>query len=235
MVRSAIFRCSAVIFCVFSIASCAIQSAPKINIYNQLELTTAFADQPSSLMLAAQTGSVDDIIDALEQGDLINAIGPEGSALSIALRKGYAAASIFLISIGANWQHGFPPGDDSALMIASSRAMNKVVNALLLREVDVNYLNDKGFSALAQAAIRGHLTTVKILIAADADVNVAPEGRSLLMRVVEDENMLISQLLIEAGADVNFRDSEGVSALQIARQKGFFDLDLMLVQAGARP
>jgi ankyrin repeat protein len=47
--------------------------------------------------------------------------------------------------------------------------------------------------------------------------------------------MLLSQLLIAAGADLNFSDSDGDTALKIARRNGFFDLDLMLVQADARP
>lgn len=235
MVHSAIFRCLAVTYCILTISACAMQSSPKVNIYNQLDLKTRFIDQPSQLMRAAQAGSIDDTRYALEQGDLINAISPEGTAFSIALRKGYASLSTFLLSFGANWQLGFPPGERSALMLASNRAMNNVVNALLTRDVEVNYRDDAGYSALALAAMKGHLTTVKLLIAADANVNVTPDNRSLLMHIVEDENMLISQLLIQAGADVNYRDDDGISALQIARQKGFFDLDLMLVQAGARP
>jgi ankyrin repeat protein len=55
------------------------------------------------------------------------------------------------------------------------------------------------------------------------------------MRVVEDNNMLLSQLLIAGGADVNYRDDAGDTALKIARRLGYFDLDLMLVQSGARP
>lgn len=235
MVHSAIFRCLAVIFGVLYISACAIQAPPKVNIYNQLDLQTRFIDQPSQLMRAAQSGSIDETRYALEQGNLINAISPEGTAFSLALRKGYSGLSSFLITMGANWELGFPPGEHSALMLAADRAMNKVVTTLITRDANVNYIDDSGYSALALAAIKGHLTTVKILIAANADVNVAPDNRSLLMHVVEDENMLISQLLIQAGADVNYRDENGVSALQIARQKGFFDLDLMLVQSGARP
>jgi hypothetical protein len=54
------------------------------------------------------------------------------------------------------------------------------------------------------------------------------------MHAVADENTLIAQQLIAAGADVNSIDQSGETALSIARQAGFFDLDLMLVQAGAR-
>ena len=76
---------------------------------------------------------------------------------------------------------------------------------------------------------------MKILIKAGADVNITPKGQSLLMHTVEDNNMLLSQILIKAGADVNFKDVKGETALKIARRKGYFDLDLMLVQSGALP
>lgn len=230
-----ILRNASILISIVWLTACASQPAPKVNIYNQLNLETVFLEAPSPLIQAAKSGSRDRVVQALEQGELINAISPEGTAFSVALRSGFSNISTFLISMGANWQHGFAPGEESALISASRRAMNKVVEALLIRDVEINYTDDEGYSALAKAAINGHLTTVKILIAADANVNVTPDGRSLLMHVVEDDNMLISQLLIQAGADVNFRDENGTSALQIARQKGLFDLDLMLVQAGARP
>ena len=58
-------------------------------------------------------------------------------------------------------------------------------------------------------------------------MNVQPEGWSVLMHVVEKNNMLLSQQLIAAGADLNFSDSKGDTALKIARRNGYFDLDLM--------
>ena len=114
-------------------------------------------------------------------------------------------------------------------------AKNTLLKDLIIRGADLNYEDHLGYSAITKAAKKGHLTTLKILINAGANVNVAPEGRSVLMRVVEDNNMLLSQLLIAGGADVNFRDANGDTALKIARRLGYFDLDLMLVQSGARP
>jgi len=74
---------------------------------------------------------------------------------------------------------------------------------------------------------------MKILIANGASVNVQPEGKSLLQHMVLANNPLLVQVLLEAGADVNFRTDDGDTALKMARRAGYFDLDLMLVQAGA--
>lgn len=87
---------------------------------------------------------------------------------------------------------------------------------------------------MAYAAINRHLTTLKILINAGAEVNVFPEGKSVVMYVVQDNNPILLQELIEAGADLNYRDENGDTALRLARRAGYFDLDLMLVQAGGR-
>jgi ankyrin repeat protein len=75
---------------------------------------------------------------------------------------------------------------------------------------------------------------MKILTNAGADVNVVVRDRSILMHVVEANHMLLAQVLITAGANVNFRDANGDTALRIARRYEYFDLDLMLVQAGGR-
>ena len=60
------------------------------------------------------------------------------------------------------------------------------------------------------------------------------EGKSILMYAVIDNNPILAQVLIDAGANVNFRDANGDTALRLARRGGYYDLDLMLVQAGGR-
>jgi ankyrin repeat protein len=44
----------------------------------------------------------------------------------------------------------------------------------------------------------------------------------------------IVELLLAHGADVNLPDKDGVTALQHARQRGFGEIERMLVQASAR-
>jgi ankyrin repeat protein len=216
-----------------TVVSCSNQSTQKIN-FNKLNLSHQNVDSATGLMQASEQGNAAAVKTAIEQGDLINSESPKGTAFSLAMKNNHFIISQFLLTAGSDFERGFQTGEPSALMIAADQAKNKLVKDLIVRGAKLNYEDQQGTSAITKAASKGHLTTLKILINAGANVNVAPDGRSVLMQVVEDNNILLSQLLIAGGADVNFRDDSGDTALKIARRLGFFDLDLMLVQSGAR-
>lgn len=223
------------VFLLIALASCAVQAPPPVNVFNQLDLARSELTQDSALMLAAESGNATGVKNALMQGDLINGHNPRGSAFSLAIKNKHYGLSKFLLAAGADPTIGLEAGSESALMLASKEAVNDLLTELIIRNADMDYVDDFGRSAVSEAALNGHLTTLKILIEAGANVNSVPFGMSVLMHVVKNNNMLISQLLIAAGADVNFRDDDGDSALRIARRMGYVDLDLMLMQAGARP
>ena len=61
-----------------------------------------------------------------------------------------------------------------------------------------------------------------------------PGGESLLMKIVGQGDLLMAEMLLAAGADVHFRAADGGTALQRARALGYPDLDMLLIQAGAR-
>jgi len=230
-----VYRLMILLIALVAIVSCSTlsntQSNSRVNL-EQLDLTWVHVKEKTALMRAAEQGNSTALRNALQQGDLLNAITPEGTAFSLALSNGHEKISKILLAAGSNWRQGF---DSSALIYAAEQGFNAVVKILIVRGADIDYTDKKGYSAVAKTAINGHLTTLKIMINAGANVDVTPEGRSLLMHVVDDNNMLLSQLIIAAGANVNFQDEDGETALRLARKKGYFDLDLMLVQAGARP
>jgi len=206
---------------------------PKVNL-QRLELKQVEIAAPNALISAAARGDAMMVRQELEAGALINAVSPVGTAFSQALKAGHNHISLFLLSLGADTRSGFAPDETSALILAAVRGHNPLVKELLIRGADPEALDPEGYTALGRAASNGHLTTLKILINAGARVDVVVEGNSILMRVVQANNMLLAQVLIAAGADVNFRDERGDTALRIARRNDYFDIDLMLVQAGAR-
>lgn len=76
---------------------------------------------------------------------------------------------------------------------------------------------------------------VDILKAQQADVNTIKNGRTLLVKAVENNNLSLVQKLVKAGADVNRIANNAVgSALQVAVRKGLTDIDLYLRDKGAR-
>ncbi len=225
-------RSVALLLCLV-LAACSVQPESEVNL-QRLDLRVVEIAQPNALIRAAAQGDAAATRRALEQGAMLNAVSPVGTAFSEAMKNGHDLLALFLLSRGADWRNGFSPAEPSALILAARRGHNALVKELLLRGSDLEALDPDGFTALAHAAINGHLTTLKILINAGADVNVTAQGRSILMHVVEANNMLLAQMLINAGANVNFRDVNGDTALRLARRHEYFDIDLMLVQAGAR-
>ena len=94
----------------------------------------------------------------------------------------------------------------TALIPAAERGHVEVVRQLLTRtKVDVNHVNNLGWTALLEAI-------------------VLSDGGPRHQRIVE--------LLIAYGADVNIADRGGVSPLAHARSRGYAAIEAMLVKAG---
>lgn len=191
-------------------------------------------DSPSGLMLAVVSGSEESLRTSLLEGDSVNAVYQGDTPLRIALMNGRARFVRILMRAGAAPNWNLQPEQASLLMLACRRGMNEQVIEFIKQGQDLNYVDARGWSALAEASLNGHLTTANILLDAGAEVDVYPDGESLLMKLVAENNMLIVKPMLDAGADVNFVAKSGETALSIARENQFHELDLMLVQAGAR-
>ena len=227
------YRLMILLITLLVIVSCSSKpNSSKIDL-SLLDLSVSRVEQKTQLMIAAETGDSTQLRVALERGELLNSESPEGTAFSLALKNQHHGIARILLAAGSDWTLGFGEDNSTALIYAASYAYDTLAKTLILRGAELDHIDKAGYSALARAALKGHLTTVKILINAGAEVDYLTQGRSILMHLVEDNNMLITQLFIAAGADVNFTDKSGDTALRIARRKGYFDLDLMLVQSGA--
>jgi len=190
--------------------------------------------QPSKLMFAVQNGDENAMKAALLAGDSVNAVYQGDTPLRLALTDKQVRMANILLRAGAEPDWALEKSQASLLMLASANGFNDMVIELIQRGYDLNYRNESGRSALFEAAVAGHLTTVNILLNAGAETDVLVGGQSLLMHLVERNSMLIVKPIIEAGVDVHYVSDMGESALTIARKKQLHELDLMLVQAGAR-
>jgi ankyrin repeat protein len=96
----------------------------------------------------------------------------------------------------------------TALIPAADRGHVDIVKELLTTsDVDIDHVNNLGWTALLEAIILG-----------DGGTN----------------HQAIVKLLIDHGADVNLADSQGVSPLRHAKSRGFKGMIDRLEQAGAR-
>jgi len=96
----------------------------------------------------------------------------------------------------------------TALIPAAERGHVEVVKELLTHsDVDVNHINNLGWTALLEAI-------------------VLSDGGKAHQQIV--------QLLVDHGADVNIPDKDGITPLQHARARGFQEIESILLKAGAK-
>lgn len=79
-------------------------------------------------------------------------------------------------------------------------------------------------SALAAAALAGHLDTVKVLVDSGADVNLAGPFGTPLVLAAGRGFVDIVRFLVERAADVEARGEWSETALVEARKNGFEDV-----------
>ncbi|KAI5710616.1 hypothetical protein M8J75_010177 [Diaphorina citri] len=131
------------------------------------------------------------------------------------------------------------------LIIAARNGHDKVVKIILSKfEPDIeqegsvkvdNYVIE-GATALWCAASAGHLSVIKTLVHAGADVNHSTKTQSTPLRAAcYDGRLDIVKYLIEHGADLNITNHYNNSCLMIAAYKGHLEIVSYLLSQGADP
>ncbi len=117
---------------------------------------------------------------------------------------------------------------------AIEQSITSIVKALLDAGADPNVKDMLGKTPLMLAIEQQNLDAVSILINANANVNaiMQPDFDSIFVRdlnivrqtalhlAIATENFVIIKRLLDAGADPNLANSDGVTALEFAKQKG---------------
>lgn len=188
-----------------------------------------------------------------------NAAMPSGETpLMTAVRTGSTPVVKLLLTRGANPNAREKYQGQTALMWAAASQFPEVVRVLVEVGADVRARSDVrhrrvgtelggfngaaareidkgGYTPLLFAVQQGTLETVKLLLAAGADVNdTAPEGTSALVVAAHSGHGAVSTLLLERGADPN-ADGGGYTALHAAILRGDVDLVKLLLAKGANP
>ena len=193
------------------------------------------------LLDAARTGDAVKVRDLLAQGAEVDAHQPPvaDTPLLLAVRGNHVQVARSLLMHGANpnFQNVV---DDSAFLLAGALGRTELVRMMLSHGTNLKITNRFGGTALIPACERGHVETAQVLIAAGVDVNhVNRLGWTCLMEAVVlgnggPEHQAIIRALIEARADLNLPDKDGVTALAHARQRNQAEVVKLLQAAGAR-
>lgn len=131
------------------------------------------------------------------------------------------------------------------LIIAARNGHDKVVKIILSKfepnieqegSVKVDNYVIEGATALWCAASVGHLSVIKTLVHAGADVNHSTKTQSTPLRAAcYDGRLDIVKYLIEHGADFNITNHYNNSCLMIAAYKGHLEIVSYLLAQGAEP
>ena len=192
------------------------------------------------LIAAAGKGDLAAVQAALREGAVVDARDRSGrTALLVATHANKIEVARGLIAAGAN-VNAKDGIQDSPYLYAGAEGRNEILKMTLAAGADLKSTNRYGGTALIPAAHHGHPETVRILLTTAIDKDhVNNLGWTALLEAVllgdgGPTHTEIVRLLVEAGANVNIADREGVTPLSHARRRGFTGMVRLLTSAGAR-
>ncbi|XP_058719472.1 cortactin-binding protein 2-like isoform X1 [Poecile atricapillus] len=129
-----------------------------------------------------------------------------------------------------------PLGGRPTLLHQAAAQGNVTLLSMLLNEegLDINYSCEDGYSALYSAATNGHTDCVRLLLAAEAQVDAADKnGFTPLCSAVAQGHVKCAELLIMYQADINHAAERGQTPLYLACKNGNNDCIKLLLEGGA--
>ena len=121
----------------------------------------------------------------------------------------------------------------SGLMIGAWEGNIDLMRLFISRGADINRLNANGETAIALAAWRGNQEAVKWLLDRGARINAPGRQWSALHYAVFAGHGQVMDYLIEQGADIDARSTNGSSVLMMAIYEGREELARKLIEKGA--
>jgi ankyrin repeat protein len=190
---------------------------------------------------AAAKGDVAEIESLIKDGEKPNIQDSKSrTPLHVAAYLKQHAAARALIKAGANPNALEIDRYDVVTIAAVANDLEMLKIALEGGASAKNITSRYDGTALIAAAHLGHAEVVRILIAAKAPLNhVNNLGWTALMEAIVLGNggpnhTATLKALVEAGADVNIADRQGITPLQHARRRGYVEMARVLEAAGAR-
>ncbi len=127
----------------------------------------------------------------------------------------------------------------NALLATGETGNAEILRAVLRADPDLTRTNRFGGTALIPAADRGHVEVVQELVRTAIDLDhVNDLGWTALLEAVilgdgGAAHQEIVRILVDAGADIEIADRDGVTPLDHARHSGYAEITQILSRPGA--
>jgi ankyrin repeat protein len=174
--------------------------------------------------------------------------------LALAAVNGNADILKLLLEGGADPNLGLSP-DETAVMAAARTGKVEALKLLLAHGGNLNARDARGQTALMWAAAKNNGEAIRVLVEAGADINVRtnspnkggryaemtvfnsppPTGFTALLFAVRAGSIEGTRALLDAGADINDKLSDGEAPLVVATANAHWELASFLLDRGADP
>ncbi|TCC32593.1 ankyrin repeat domain-containing protein [Kribbella sindirgiensis] len=193
-----------------------------------------------ALLAAAASGDANKVAAALAAGAPIESRDDHRrTALLLASLNDRVEVARLLVALGAD-PDAQDDRQDSAWLVTGVTGSVPMLETLLPANPDLTLRNRFGGISVIPASERGHVDYVRRVVKTKTSVNhVNNLGWTALLEAIilgkgTQQWQDIVKILIDAGANPNLADAEGVSPLQHAESRGYEEIAKTLRTAGAR-
>jgi len=220
-----------VIAIVLVVVLSACQSEPKKGEAENMSMNQSLIEQ-------AKQGNTERVKELLQSGAAINATDEAGrTAVMAAAYNNHVETVQLLIEEGADIDIR-DRNLNNVFLYAGAEGQLEILRLAIAAGADPTLTNRFGGTALIPASERGHVEIVReLLTRTDVDVNHVNnlDWTALLEAVIlgdgGERHQEIVRLLIEHGADIHLADGNGVTPLQHAQERGFKEIERILLEA----
>lgn len=165
--------------------------------------------------------------------------GQGQTALLLAVAGGHTRVAKALIEAGADI-NAVAANMDTPWLLAGASGHAEILKLMIGRGPNLALRNRFGGNALIPACERGHVEAAGVLLTTKIDVDhVNNLGWTCLLEIVvlgngSARHVQVTRLVLEAGADPNIADREGITPLTHARRRGYTEIARMIEAKGGR-
>lgn len=190
----------------------------------------AHAEGKSPLQWAATYGDIATAELLLQHGADINHVGPYmNSCLHFAVISDQEEMTRWLLARGVKFLEN---GDDrNALHIASIRGNYSIVALLLDYGCGFDVRDRFNFLPFSLTCLRGHLDVVRLFVEKSGGRVDLNDG---LLHAAEAGYLTVIEYLVGCGADINYHNINGETALTVAAARGQYQVVLMMLNLGVQ-